>query len=204
MPISEQKFSYYTLAGGDAAQNADKKKLRNGKYINTEVVSNVNKLNGNMTRNGLSQQQKAQSKKTVKRKSNVPEELESKAPMLAQDKEESCEDNTVVDCKEKDLDSNDESRSNALKKTKNENNNNTTDIEESKMFQQKCVNLQQKCEYCCQKLMSTEIKIYPGHPNGAVEEMIALTDPRLSLFTGEEAMVHESDERPQNKITHFW
>lgn len=60
-----------------------------------------------------------------------------------------------------------------------------------------------KCQICRQLLDNEELKLYQGHPNGAVEELVALTDPRLSLFTGEESMINESDERPQNKLTHF-
>ncbi|XP_031847018.1 DNA methyltransferase 1a isoform X2 [Nomia melanderi] len=59
-----------------------------------------------------------------------------------------------------------------------------------------------KCEYCRQKL-NDELKFYPGHPNGAVDEDIALTDPKLCLFNGDESFIHESDEHPQNKLTHF-
>lgn len=58
-----------------------------------------------------------------------------------------------------------------------------------------------KCEYCRQKL--NEIKFYPGHPNGAVDEEIALIDPKLCLFNGTESFIHESDQRPQNKLTYF-
>ncbi|KAG9430318.1 DNA methyltransferase 1a [Apis mellifera carnica] len=58
-----------------------------------------------------------------------------------------------------------------------------------------------KCEYCRQKL--NEIKFYLGHPNGAVDEEIALIDPKLCLFNGTESFIHESDERPQNKLTYF-
>jgi DNA (cytosine-5)-methyltransferase 1 len=36
-----------------------------------------------------------------------------------------------------------------------------------------------------------------------VEEFIMLTDPKLSLFTGEETEIMEADERPQHKITDF-
>jgi hypothetical protein len=36
-----------------------------------------------------------------------------------------------------------------------------------------------------------------------VEEFIALTDSRLSVFTGMEEEIHEADERPQHKITCF-
>ncbi|XP_076633551.1 DNA methyltransferase 1a [Colletes latitarsis] len=59
-----------------------------------------------------------------------------------------------------------------------------------------------KCEYCRQKL-NDEIKLYPGHPNGAVEEEIALIDPKLCLFSGSESFIHESDQLPQNKLTYF-
>lgn len=59
-----------------------------------------------------------------------------------------------------------------------------------------------KCEYCRQKL-NDDIKIYQGHPNGAVDEDIALTDPKLCLFNGNESFIHESDQRPQNKLTYF-
>ncbi|XP_061936653.1 DNA (cytosine-5)-methyltransferase PliMCI-like isoform X1 [Apis cerana] len=58
-----------------------------------------------------------------------------------------------------------------------------------------------KCEYCRQKL--NEIKFYLGHPNGAVDEEIALIDPKLCLFNGTESFIHESDQRPQNKLTYF-
>lgn len=59
-----------------------------------------------------------------------------------------------------------------------------------------------RCEYCRLKL-DDEMKFYQGHPNGAAEEQIALTDPKLCLFTGDESFIHEGDERPQNKITYF-
>ncbi|KAL1124037.1 hypothetical protein AAG570_001807 [Ranatra chinensis] len=60
-----------------------------------------------------------------------------------------------------------------------------------------------KCEHCRQLLSDPDLKLYQGHPHNAVEEFVALTDPKLSLFTGEEACVEEHDERPQNKITYF-
>ncbi|XP_076753766.1 DNA methyltransferase 1a isoform X1 [Xylocopa sonorina] len=59
-----------------------------------------------------------------------------------------------------------------------------------------------KCEYCHQKL-NNEMKFYPGHPNGAVDEEIALIDPKLCLFSGDESFIHENDQRPQNKLTYF-
>uniref|UniRef100_A0A1B6C2M8 DNA (cytosine-5)-methyltransferase n=1 Tax=Clastoptera arizonana TaxID=38151 RepID=A0A1B6C2M8_9HEMI len=60
-----------------------------------------------------------------------------------------------------------------------------------------------KCDTCKQLLDDPDLKIYPGHPNNSVEEFIALTDPKLSLFTGEESNLEEFDERPTNKITQF-
>lgn len=60
-----------------------------------------------------------------------------------------------------------------------------------------------KCDICKQLLNDADLRLYPGHPHDAVEEYIALTDPRLSLFTGDEGDINEHDERPQNKITQF-
>ncbi|XP_063841265.1 LOW QUALITY PROTEIN: DNA (cytosine-5)-methyltransferase PliMCI-like [Scylla paramamosain] len=60
-----------------------------------------------------------------------------------------------------------------------------------------------RCEICRQHLSSPDLLLYPGHPEGSVEEFIALTDQRLSLFTGNEEFIHEYDERPQHKITEF-
>ncbi|KAL0106555.1 hypothetical protein PUN28_016331 [Cardiocondyla obscurior] len=60
----------------------------------------------------------------------------------------------------------------------------------------------EKCIYCKQKL-DNDIKMYQGHPNGAVEEEIALIDPKLCLFLGDESFINENDQRPQNKLTHF-
>ncbi|XP_066590215.1 DNA (cytosine-5)-methyltransferase 1-like isoform X2 [Prorops nasuta] len=78
-----------------------------------------------------------------------------------------------------------------------------TVVKEEKTEIKKPVMKIEKCEYCKQKLIENEIKLYPGHPNNAVDEDIALTDPKLSLFTGDEDMIFEGDERPQNKITYF-
>ncbi|XP_025996917.1 DNA (cytosine-5)-methyltransferase PliMCI isoform X2 [Solenopsis invicta] len=60
----------------------------------------------------------------------------------------------------------------------------------------------ERCQYC-KHVLNSDIKLYQGHPNGAIEEQIALIDPKLCLFTGDESFVDESDERPQNKLTHF-
>ncbi|KAF3421234.1 hypothetical protein E2986_06562 [Frieseomelitta varia] len=156
--------------------NNGTKKLRNGKYINIDSTSGLSKINGDS--------------RIVKRKINGAEELEVKSAMLTLKEKIICNDNPdLILTNQQQSDSGDESE-NIQKKTKTEN---TIKTEESKILSQKSVNVNQKCEYCCQKLISPDIKIYPGHPNGAVEEMIALTDPRLSLFTGEEVAVHESD-----------
>ena len=179
--------------------NGDRKKLRSGKYINVEATSDLSKGNEDGPKNASSRQ-KAQSKKPTKRKSNGAEELEPKAPMLAQSEEVTNDAKSEAELNQEQQDSDDESE-NTLKKTKTEEYNAT--VEEPKIVCQRPANVQQKCEYCLQKLTSADLKIYPGHPNGAVEELIALTDPKLSLFTGEEANVYEGDERPQNKITDF-
>ncbi|KZC13768.1 DNA (cytosine-5)-methyltransferase 1 [Dufourea novaeangliae] len=60
----------------------------------------------------------------------------------------------------------------------------------------------EKCDYCHQKL-NNDLTFYPGHPNGAVDEDIALIDPKLCLFNGDESIIHEGDQYPQNKLTHF-
>nr|XP_034189663.1 DNA (cytosine-5)-methyltransferase PliMCI-like [Osmia lignaria] len=176
----------------------DRRKLRNGKYVNVEM-SNLSKINGDITKN-RSPQQKTQPKRFNKRRSNVTEELETNVPMLIDDENLTPNIESNINLNEQE-DLGDEPESNMLKKTKTDNNN--VHIKRPIISHQKPINVQQKCEYCCQKLTSTDLKIYPGHPNGAIEEMIALTDPKLSLFTGEETMVYEGDERPQNKITHF-
>ena len=36
-----------------------------------------------------------------------------------------------------------------------------------------------------------------------VEEFVALTDPRLSLFSGDEEQFDSYNDRPQHKITNF-
>lgn len=56
-----------------------------------------------------------------------------------------------------------------------------------------------KAERCsaCKQYVDTAI-YYNGHPNNSVEEFIALTDERLSLFTGEENIT-EGDEFPTHK-----
>lgn len=75
-------------------------------------------------------------------------------------------------------------------------------MSESKSQDRKTAVTIQRCEYCRQKL-NDDIKLYQGHPNGALEEDIALIDPKLCVFMGDESFIDASDERPQNKLTHF-
>jgi DNA (cytosine-5)-methyltransferase 1 len=63
--------------------------------------------------------------------------------------------------------------------------------------------MRSKCEICRQILNDPDLRLYQGHPDESVEEFVALTDPKLSLFTGEEDAIHDHDQRPQNKVTHF-
>ncbi|KAK7495817.1 hypothetical protein BaRGS_00013037, partial [Batillaria attramentaria] len=63
--------------------------------------------------------------------------------------------------------------------------------------------IQRRCTECKQSLDDPDLPVFPGDPHEAVEEFIALTDPKLSLFTGEEEMVESYDDRPQHKLTHF-
>lgn len=63
--------------------------------------------------------------------------------------------------------------------------------------------LPQRCNECLKFMDDPELKLFPGDPDTAVEEFIALTDPRLSLFTGEEDFDNMTEDRPQHKITNF-
>ncbi|GFN82630.1 DNA (cytosine-5)-methyltransferase [Plakobranchus ocellatus] len=63
--------------------------------------------------------------------------------------------------------------------------------------------LPQRCNECLKYMDDPELKLFPGDPDTAVEEFIALTDPRLSLFTGEEDFDNMTEDRPQHKITDF-
>ncbi|XP_014661569.1 PREDICTED: DNA (cytosine-5)-methyltransferase 1-like [Priapulus caudatus] len=63
--------------------------------------------------------------------------------------------------------------------------------------------LPQKCKQCRQLLDDPDLNLFTGDPDDAVEEFVALTDERLSLFTGNEETISEYDERPQHKLTEF-
>ncbi|XP_011350631.1 DNA (cytosine-5)-methyltransferase 1 isoform X1 [Ooceraea biroi] len=93
----------------------------------------------------------------------------------------------------------DQAEENAEKKMKTEGN---EEVSQLKSQVKKTSATVERCEICRQKL-NDETRLYQGHPNGAMEEQIALTDPKLCLFTGDESFIHESDERPQNKLTYF-
>nr|XP_023026505.1 DNA (cytosine-5)-methyltransferase 1-like [Leptinotarsa decemlineata] len=61
-----------------------------------------------------------------------------------------------------------------------------------------------KSERCTQcKQFMDNVLLYSGHPNHSNEEFIALTDEKLSLFTGTEESIAEADEIPTHKITYF-
>lgn len=108
--------------------------------------------------------------------------------------------NSTVECdKENHNPQNQDQEENIEKRMKMENN---EEISQLKSQVKKTLTIIERCDYCKQKL-DDETKLYQGHPNGAVEEQIALTDPKLCLFTGDESFIHESDERPQNKLTYF-
>lgn len=57
--------------------------------------------------------------------------------------------------------------------------------------------------FFCQRFDDSNLKYFPGPPADAIEEIIALTDPSLSLFTGEEEYMSELDQRPILKLTQF-
>lgn len=56
----------------------------------------------------------------------------------------------------------------------------------------------ERCTICRQ--FSDSFTLYNGHPNNSVEEYIALTDEKLSLFSGEEPYMSEQDCRPTHKV----
>lgn len=81
--------------------------------------------------------------------------------------------------------------------------NNETDISLKKITEDKQPPI--KCKECRQLLDDPDLKMFSGDPENAVEEFIMLTDPKLSLFTGNESESNLDDisERPQHKVTHF-
>ncbi|CAH1179610.1 unnamed protein product [Phaedon cochleariae] len=61
-----------------------------------------------------------------------------------------------------------------------------------------------KSERCVQcKQFLDNVPLYNGHPNQSNEEFVALTNEKLSLFTGTEENIHEIDEIPTHQITYF-
>lgn len=59
------------------------------------------------------------------------------------------------------------------------------------------------CEICLQKLNDQDLRLYPGHPNNAVDEYSVLLDPKLCLFNGDEVDITEGDARALNRVTSF-
>lgn len=60
-----------------------------------------------------------------------------------------------------------------------------------------------RCHVCRQKLDDPNLNYFPGPPADAMEEVITLTDPSLSLFNGDEECTSELDQRPILKLTQF-
>lgn len=58
----------------------------------------------------------------------------------------------------------------------------------------------ERCVKCKQFLDS--VLLYNGHPNNSNEEFIALTDEKLSLYTGKEETFEETSELPTHKVLH--
>ncbi|KAL0272437.1 UNVERIFIED_CONTAM: hypothetical protein PYX00_005405 [Menopon gallinae] len=69
--------------------------------------------------------------------------------------------------------------------------------------QQSKTDMSTKCKVCRQEFDDPGLRIFEGPPNGAMEEAVALFDPRLSLFNGNEEDVSAEDVMPQNKLTYF-
>ncbi|KAJ8922234.1 hypothetical protein NQ315_004171 [Exocentrus adspersus] len=65
-------------------------------------------------------------------------------------------------------------------------------------------NLKSKSERCirCKQFLDLA-PLYNGHPNNSSEEFIALVDEKLSLYSGKEENILETNEFPIHKITHF-
>lgn len=58
-----------------------------------------------------------------------------------------------------------------------------------------------RCESCDQVI--DKVVHYNGHPNSSVEESIALTDDRLSLFSDEDTAKYEENDLPYHKVLLF-
>lgn len=63
------------------------------------------------------------------------------------------------------------------------------------------LNKVERCIKCKQFLDS--VLLYNGHPNNSNEEFIALTDEKLSLYTGKEETFEETSEFPTHKVLNF-
>lgn len=79
-----------------------------------------------------------------------------------------------------------------------------TDSEaKGKAKEKKAEKTETKCKVCRQDFDDPGLRLFEGPPNGAMEEAVALFDPRLSLFDGNEEDVSAEDVMPQNKLTYF-
>ena len=60
-----------------------------------------------------------------------------------------------------------------------------------------------QCPACRQRFDDPNLLYFIGPPPDAAEEVVAMTDPSLSVFTGQEEHLNEGDERPLLKLTQF-
>lgn len=56
----------------------------------------------------------------------------------------------------------------------------------------------ERCSVCKQGLDS--LLLYNGHPNNSSEEFVALTDEKLSVFTGKEEEFNDQDDFPIHQV----
>lgn len=59
----------------------------------------------------------------------------------------------------------------------------------------------ERCNVCKQGLDS--VLLYNGHPNNSCEEFVALTDEKLSVFTGKEEEFNDQDDFPTHQVLHL-
>lgn len=72
---------------------------------------------------------------------------------------------------------------------------------EQQLKQQLPKSKSERCVKCKQFLDS--VLLYNGHPNNSSDEFIALTDDKLSLYTGKEETFEETSELPTHKVSTF-
>ncbi|KYN05968.1 DNA (cytosine-5)-methyltransferase PliMCI [Cyphomyrmex costatus] len=185
----------------ESESDTSRKKIRRNRKNNNAELDKVEEAEPNSDMNSnLSALDKVPKQTSVKRKIPIEINLETIVSNLHEVEIETDENVTLEFDKENhDPEINQEEiKENPEKRIKTEN----KKMSESKAQDKKASVIVERCQYCKQKL-NNDITLYQGHPNGAIEEEIALIDPKLCLFIGNESFIDESDERPQNKLTHF-